>query len=761
MALCNVNLSLQDGSTELRVLPLIYLNKLKVPIEEVTPGKVKENPTREAERSIELEKLIKHTTLMIDTASDSLTANPISETPEVTESTTEMISESNDLTDIQTVDAIEKSLLSSPEKMSQTEPATSAVKDEPDEGITHLNQRTDYVVYCLDSDEEEAVSRKSVTKDDPVKQAVIDLSGEEPAAKFDQDTPFLRQLVSEPASSQAAKTTTKLDKPKFKKLSLDILFKCPSCEQYSKNVGGFKRHTNTCCLELSTIRCPHAPCPIVLSNITQLINHYNKDHNVLNIAKQYYCGMCSSRWSTLNVTKKHLKDAHNVLKVTITSKMGEDGICAFTVDKEIRPTTRELPKRKASMETKKFGIEDIDKLPINPIMDSLVYCNICEFSTKVRLNMVRHLQLHAERQPVPQTAPVNPVPHLETNEKHFDKMVNLASSSAATRADKTPTVTSEAASRFPKYVPDRQRHTCGAKGCSYISVDEAMLRCHWETLHSGAVDYHCVHCPPHQQLDTSKLLTASRILAHLKMHDASLYTCSSCTYYHHKKQIVEKHVNDVHKDKGQVQIVREDGTNVNPVPQASTGVGAVGTMDLKPWQCGLCEFKSMLRQSVVEHCSKHHQTKMQYKCAYCPFRTSAIENIVKHQSNAHSAKVEDVFYYYYREGTVPNEGDGTPRWQKQRQKCGIQDTEVKTEPEPDTTPAQALLKTVPIDLNLVKKEVDDTNVAQISVEDLCKKYGQFCEPNGISFKCSLCKTVTEYTRDAMQSHLYEELKYRR
>lgn len=680
---------------------------------------------------------------MLETESDDLTSEPSPEAPKETD-----IAESSDLTDQQTSQAIEKFLLLSPQKPHEVgNELATPVKDELEEAGS-VNQRQDSVVYCLDSDEEKDEPKKKVSPRKKVKQAVIDLSDEEPATEPRRDTSVLRQLVSEPVTK---KPTPQAEKPMFKKLSPEILFKCPNCEQHYRNVGSFKKHASSCCVELFTIQCPHSPCPIILTNITQVINHYNKDHNVLNITKHYYCGICKSRGSTLNVTKKHLKDMHGVIKVFVTSKFEDDGTCTFTVQKEGRPVAGPL-KRKASVETpKKFGIEDIDKLPINPIMDSLVYCSICEFSTKVRVNMVRHLQLHAEKQTVPQTAPVNPVPHLESNEKHFDKMVNLASSSAATR-DKLANVAPEAVARFPKFVPDRQRHTCGAKDCSYISSDEGMLRCHWETLHSAAVDYHCAHCPPHQHLNTSKMLTASRIIAHLKMHDVNLYACSSCSYYHYKKQIVEKHILDTHKEQGgMVLIVREEGN----VPSANPA--AVGTMDLKSWQCGLCKYKSMLRRDLIEHCSKQHQTKMQYKCAYCPFRTSDVENIVKHQSNTHPSKAEDVFYYYYREGDVPNDADGTPRWQSQRQKCGIQDSEVKTEPASDPT---VQMPSTPIDLNLVKQEVDN-NETEMSVEELCKVYGEFCDPNGISYKCSLCKTVMEFTREAMQSHLYEELNYRR
>lgn len=49
----------------------------------------------------------------------------------------------------------------------------------------------------------------------------------------------------------------------------------------------------------------------------------------------------------------------------------------------------------------------------------------------MRTNLIRHLQFHSQEKAVPETAPVNPVPCLEKNEKMFDKMINLASSSHA------------------------------------------------------------------------------------------------------------------------------------------------------------------------------------------------------------------------------------------------------------------------------------------------------------------------------------------
>lgn len=76
-----------------------------------------------------------------------------------------------------------------------------------------------------------------------------------------------------------------------------------------------------------------------------------------------------------------------------------------------------------------FTPAEINLLPRQPISSTELCCAICNYSSKVRTNIVRHLEFHTSEKVVPTTAPVNPVPCLEKNEKMFDKMTNLALSS--------------------------------------------------------------------------------------------------------------------------------------------------------------------------------------------------------------------------------------------------------------------------------------------------------------------------------------------
>ncbi|CAB3220182.1 unnamed protein product [Arctia plantaginis] len=801
----------KDGSNALRVLPLAFLTKQKVEAKDVTPSATKEHPVREAERSIEMEALIgPFMNEPIQQSAYQTNETPLntSETPiHTSEIPEELIESSQDTKPVLNVNASKQNEETISQVIQPSNPTSIVTASSPTDIVAPSSSVTATLLPSLTVSPTVAVTplvappvislslmgshdhdttpvtintvtapslipsdtQLNLLKPEPIDTEKLVSTDVVVLDSDEEDTSAANQASVIDLSDDEASTSSKQETSKI--IPNANLYTCPQCKQICKSMGGFKKHIYSCVTDFSrSFQCPH--CKYNAESLEKITLHYVADHTQ---NSTFECGLCRILLVSENSAKKHMRSVHKESNIKFTRVEK----ARFIVSVKEPQKEKVLPKRKLSgpktdpiPAKRRFEPQEIDQLPISPILDQLVYCSRCEFSTKVRLNMVRHLQLHAEQQPVPQTAPVNPVPHLESNEKHFDKMLNLASSSIVnrildkSRAEHTPSVTllipPEAASRYPKYVPERQRHTCGAKGCSYISVDEAMLRRHWDALHSGTSDFHCVHCPPHQHLDTSKPLTATRIVSHLKMHDSTLYACSSCSYYHFKREALEKHLSEIHKT-GRLMVVREK--NSAPVAPAPVLNNAAPTMDLKPWQCGLCKFKSMLRPEVVDHCSKFHQSKMQFKCAYCPFRTSAIENVTKHQSNSHAGKSQEVFYYYYREGSIPDDTDGTPRWMKQRQKAGSSEPEVKVESS-ESPPPKAITATettsLTVDLNLVKKEANEAAEAGLTdMHVLCQQFGQFCEPNGIKYKCPLCSVVMEDTRELMQSHLFEELNYRK
>jgi len=202
---------------------------------------------------------------------------------------------------------------------------------------------------------------------------------------------------------------------------------------------------------------------------------------------RFTCGVCQVFTSSnLQRVQKHLKLDHKVsqtiLRAVIPYKKNPD-VDDFTVLPKV-PLLSKTTAKTGSIKTYSPGQEEeLPKIPIYLVsaitfctlfLSSLmtffqenVYCSICNFKTRVRSNMIRHLKDHAERGEEASTAaiPINPTPCLKTGEKHFDKMLNWAKSSHVT-PEGAPAVPPRRASqdlpaeevdKFPAYVAEASR----------------------------------------------------------------------------------------------------------------------------------------------------------------------------------------------------------------------------------------------------------------------------------------------------------------
>lgn len=215
---------------------------------------------------------------------------------------------------------------------------------------------------------------------------------------------------------------------------------------------------------------------------------------------------------------------------------------------------------------------------------------------------------------MPKTAPVNPVPCLEKNEKMFDKMTNLALSSITntsrmgSKTDKLdkPRLTKEEEAQLPAFIPLTKRYVCGATNCSYLCLEESLLRHHLIALHADETSYSCKHC--NQILSADKTINIDQLMKHLKMHELHLYKCPYCHFVHNLKHKVERHVSEKHLDKTfEIIIVREmdaEPYEGGVVPEKSTEVSYF--KEPKPWHCGMCKYKTVTRVEIVAHTENKH-----------------------------------------------------------------------------------------------------------------------------------------------------------
>lgn len=116
--------------------------------------------------------------------------------------------------------------------------------------------------------------------------------------------------------------------------------------------------------------------------------------------------------------------------------------------------------------------------------------------------MVRHLKIHVKSVEteggviVPSTAPTNPVPCLDTKERMFDKMTNLAASSQLAQAKEKTLIEAlapEEEAKLPQFIAEQMRYKCCLPDCNYITVDGGMLKHHIKALHDEISYYRYIN----------------------------------------------------------------------------------------------------------------------------------------------------------------------------------------------------------------------------------------------------------------------------
>lgn len=337
--------------------------------------------------------------------------------------------------------------------------------------------------------------------------------------------------------------------------------------------------------------------------------------------------------------------------------------------KEQLPTKDTRKKRK-----NEFEVADIENIPRSHVSYSLLRCYHCQFASKIRLNLIKHLKLHQkfpngipqrstsvqveeeQLNSIPSKQPINPVPRLDRKELMFDKMMNLAGSSFEDKKKledvdlrlKNPIPPEELAS-LPGHVADSALNACGVEGCKYISSDEIMLKYHIRSLHSDVGHFPCPHCP-------STMLTVEKIGSHFKLHGEKLFRCGWCPYLSYRRAVVERHTREKHPSKRPFEFVIRDPEDEKTGLQEDKK-DVIGTSSIPPpisnpaesgepqWQCGLCRFQSVTQQAMVNHTSLKHDIKSQFKCGHCNVKSSVMTSFDSHFSAKHPNEPLKVSFY--------------------------------------------------------------------------------------------------------------------
>ena len=155
----------------------------------------------------------------------------------------------------------------------------------------------------------------------------------------------------------------------------------------------FKDHLQICELsEDSTyLNCAH--CDRSFKHVGTLMDHL-KGHG----PKRYSCSLCSTyRAAVPTSVKNHMRSVHHVnsykMIPMVPARTNPDLDSFIVLPKNSIPKGVRLtatgPKSKDT-----FSPDQIDSIPRHSVFKVPIRCSVCDFMTKVRQNMVKHLRLH-------------------------------------------------------------------------------------------------------------------------------------------------------------------------------------------------------------------------------------------------------------------------------------------------------------------------------------------------------------------------------
>ncbi|XP_037810375.1 LOW QUALITY PROTEIN: uncharacterized protein LOC119602753 [Lucilia sericata] len=562
-------------------------------------------------------------------------------------------------------------------------------------------------------------------------------------------------------------------------------YKCPHCTAQYHRPAGIKAHIKN-----------HARnryfcylCEQTSTNPGQLLKHFSEKH-----------------WHTLNMYTKELikpKISNDALGTVLDSGY----YVAYTqdlTDEELRKFGEKLIlewQRKKSGSKTHFKSSEIDLLPLSAIFQREVNCGECKYKTKVRTNMLRHLQMHKQNPDLSNKTdatkaysvdPVNPVPCLNSSERFFDKMTNLASSSlipssSTTAASSATSTASKPAFKIPySFLSESKCYTCGCPGCNYHTISVDLFRAHLNALHSNNVTYRCTFC---LEEICKRGITIDRILNHLRFHGATLFRCEECNYIHYLRYVVERHINEKHAS-SKVNIVMHErseeddpeghttmvafagkkyketlennqstaGTS-SPVTRSTNSDNAapkpivtyVNTAKTKgKWVCDVCGHRSTTVGQMQTHCQQQHGVKNQYKCAHCTFGSHQLSQILSHIDEKHAGKTREARYMYHR--SVNNNedvADTRPLWQRNDPTRVRHIRGILMEDEEESEEYRKKLQ-----LEDNEGEEDDED-QQVDVETQDDEANNANYISGYEFGCYHCAFKTQIFEDLKNQHYNE------
>ena len=470
-------------------------------------------------------------------------------------------------------------------------------------------------------------------------------------------------------------TLDNLEKPQDEEedegLSEHHLYRCGNlgCLESTPTASALREHLAFCDHKGSDqdYTCYH--CHSEHKHIPGLLEHI-KTH----AAKRLTCSLCSFKTNVMVALKQHGRTEHKVTQLKfLPLKPNQTNP---EEDPFVMVPKNTLAKAARSRHKDVFSPSDLNSIPIKPdIYKYLIRCSICDFSTKVKNNLVKHLRLHVKKEKLhaagslkeavlPALTPVNPPPILVREEEEGTNYKSLLPEDIDEELFRAP-ITDEDMAKMPIFVVENQRYACPS--CAYITIDDVMLLDHISAVHPKMKTFACPHCP-------GLKLNFESVELHLRCHGDLLLKCGYCLYFHWQKRVAEAHVGSEHptrklfvkdvrankeeKEKQATEKSEKEVTDKNTVKEHLTVYD--------PFKCGLCDSAFETMEDVREHIKEQHGQMKQYKCSLCPLASDSKQEIEEHGKMKHPTSAPSVLKIFYIDPSKGNaeEEKREPLWSR-------------------------------------------------------------------------------------------------
>ena len=160
---------------------------------------------------------------------------------------------------------------------------------------------------------------------------------------------------------------------------------------------------------------------------------YTVEHLKTHGLKRYSCSLCSAfKHAVPHYVKNHLRLVHNVSQTKVMPfdglKTNPDKDFFAVMPKNALPKGIKVSRFGRSKDT--FSPSEIDDIPRISMLRNVIRCSVCDFTTKVRMNLIKHLRLHLRSssteggkiKEVPFITAVNPV-EIPDDKTNYERMM--------------------------------------------------------------------------------------------------------------------------------------------------------------------------------------------------------------------------------------------------------------------------------------------------------------------------------------------------